>query len=200
MKTIDWKEVSSNSKLMNATETVAKEMLPSKSRGKGSKIRDLPSIKSARENLKHLSLAYHQRPSRAKKKALEVAKKELDEAYLKAEADFIDGKINEISSLHIGQKHHAAWKTIGELSGKRSKPTTRIKGGSSAKRKSSWHNHFKDLLGKSPKTPENSTLPMEKISNTLDICIFEFTIDKLKIVIKSLKKGYFTSSYSIENL
>ena len=84
MKTIDWKEVSSNtalckqfslavhnrfealtiddelnlenidkvySKLMNATETVAKEMLPSKPRGKCSKIRDLPSIKSARENL-----------------------------------------------------------------------------------------------------------------------------------------------------
>ena len=174
---------------MSATETVAKEMLPSKPRGKGSKIRDLPSIKSARENLKHLSLAYHQRPSRAKKKALEVAKKELDEAYLKAEADFIDGKINEISSLHIGQKHHAAWKTIGELSGKRSKPTTRIKGGSSAKRMSSWHNHFKDLLGKSPKTPENSTLPMEKISDTLDICTSEFTIDELKIAIKSLKSS-----------
>ena len=78
---------------------------------------------------------------------------------------------------------------IGELSGKRSKPTTRIKGGSSAKRMSSWHNHFKDLLGKSPKTPENSILPMEKISDTLDICTSEFTIDELNIAIKSWKSS-----------
>ena len=43
------------------------------------------------------------------------------------------------------------------------------KGGSSAKRMSCWYNHFKDLLGKSRKTPENSTLPMETISDTLNI-------------------------------
>ena len=177
------------SNLISATETVAKEMLPSKPRGKGSKIKDLPSVTSAREKLKKLSLSHHQHPSKTKKKALEIAKKELDEAYLKAEADFIDGKIKDISSLHIGQKHHAAWKTIRELSGKRSKPTTRIKGGSSAKRMSSWYNHFKNLLGKPPKTPTNISLPMEKISDDLDICTSDFYINELKIAIKNLKSS-----------
>ena len=152
---------------------------------------------SARENLKQLSLAHHQNPTRAKKKALEVAKKELDEAYLKAEADFIDGKINDISSLHIGQKHHAAWKTIGELSGKGSKPTTRIKGGSIAKRKLAWHNHFKDLLGKSPKTPSNNSLPMEKISDILDICTSNFDINELKIAVKNLKSS---KAFGLDNI
>ena len=62
-----------------------------------------------------------------------MAKKKLDESYFKAEADFIDDKIQDISSLHISNRHHAAWKTVGELSGKSSKPTTRIKGGSAKK-------------------------------------------------------------------
>ena len=222
MKTINWKEVSSNSTLSNqfsvavhnrfealcdgndlnidniedtysnlieATETVAKEMLPVKPKGKGTKTRDSPSVISARENLKKVSLDYHQKPTRSKKKALELAKKTLDEAYLKAEADFIDGKIKDISSLHISQKHHAAWKTIGELSGKCSKPTTRIKGGSSNKRMSSWHDHFKNLLGKPPVMPENDTLPMDKVSDTLDICTTDFTISELKCAIKSLNSS-----------
>ena len=125
------------SKLIEATEYVAKEMLPVKPKGKANKIQNCPCVNSARESLKNISLDYHQNPTKPKKKALELAKKRLDEAYLKAEADFIDGKINDISSLHINKKHHAAWKTIGELSGKNSKPTTRIKGGSSKKRMSS---------------------------------------------------------------
>ena len=109
-------------------------MLPVKTKGKGNKIKDNPSVSSARESLKKVSLDYHQKPTRARKRALELANKKLDEAYIKAEADFIDGKVKDISSLHINQKHHAAWKTIGELSGKCSKPTTRIKGGCSKKK------------------------------------------------------------------
>ena len=222
MKSIDWKEVSSNqilsnefsvavhnrfealsvdvelnlnnideiySNLISATEEVAKEMLPKKQRGKHNKSKDSPTVKSARDHLKKLSLDYHRNPTKAKKKTLESAKKRLDESYLKAEADFIDGKIQDISSLHIGNKHHAAWKTVGELSGKCSKPTTRIKGGSAAKRMSSWHDHFKNLLGKPPKIPENGSLPMEKISDILDICTTDFTKDELKIAIKKLNSS-----------
>ena len=115
-----------------------------------------------------------------------MAKKKLDESYLKAEADFIDGKIQDISSLHISNKHHAAWTTVGELSGKSSKPTTRIKGGSATKRMYSWHDHFKNLLGRETKTPENNSLPMNKISDVLEISTADFTIDELKVAIKNL--------------
>ena len=180
-------EVYSN--LVSATECVAKEMLPKKQRGKHSTSSDCPSVKLAREKLKSISLDYHQNPSKNKKKALELAKKQFDESYLNAEADFINGKIADISSLHISKKHHAAWKTIGEISGKRSKPTIRIKGGSSSKRMSNWQDHFKNLLGKTPKTSENKSLPMEKISDVLDICTSAFTIKELKTVIKLLKSS-----------
>ena len=96
------------SNLISATESVAKDMLPVKPRGKQNKSKNCPSVESARAHLKKLSLDHHRNPSKAKKKALELAKKKLDEAYLKAEADFIEGKIQDISSLHISNRHHAA--------------------------------------------------------------------------------------------
>ena len=96
--------------------------------GKQSRYTDYSSVKLARSKLKTVPFEYNQNPSKNKKKALELAKKNLDKSYLNAEVDFINGKIADISSLHISKKHHAAWKTIGEISGKRSKPTIRIKG------------------------------------------------------------------------
>ena len=124
------------SNLISATEEVAQEMLPKKQRGKRSESVKCPSVKLARDQLKSISLDYHQNPTKHKKKVLEMAKKQLDESYLNAEADYINGKIADISSLHISKKHHAAWQTIGEISGKRSKPTIRIKGGSNSTRMS----------------------------------------------------------------
>ena len=103
MKSINWKEVSSNptlskefsvavhnrfealsvddelnlnnineiySNLISATEAVAKEMLPKKERGKHTKSKDSPSVKSARDHLKKLSLDYHRSPAKAKKRLL----------------------------------------------------------------------------------------------------------------------------------
>ena len=45
------------SNLISVTEAVAKEMLPSKIRGKNTKSKDSPSVKSAPDDLKKLSLS-----------------------------------------------------------------------------------------------------------------------------------------------
>ena len=105
------------SNLISATETVATEMLPIRPKRNKNPSKCCPFVKSARENLKELSLRYHRQPTRALKKSIELAKKKLDESYLKVKADFIEGKIDKLSSLHINNKHHAAWKTIKDLKG-----------------------------------------------------------------------------------
>ena len=87
----------------------------------------------------------------------------------------------------LAKKYHAAWKTIGEISGKRSKPTIRIKGGSSNKRMSNLVDHFKNLLGKAPKVSVNMNLPKQKISDPLSISTNQFTIKELKAVLKMLR-------------
>ena len=63
-----------------------------------------------------------------------MAKKNLDDAYLEAEVDFINGKMNTLSMDHISRKHHLAWKTVKELSGKKSTSNVSLKGGSAKKR------------------------------------------------------------------
>jgi hypothetical protein len=76
------------------------------------------------------------------------------------------------------KKHHAAWQTIKEASGK-----------SSEKRISNWSEHCHNLLGKEPKTPDINTLPSTIISETLNINTSEFTSNELITVIKQLKNN-----------
>ena len=128
----------------------------------------------AREKLNKISQEYHKNPTTLKRVQLISAKKELDDAYLSAEADYINGKINDISSFHISKGHHAAWTTIKEVPGKSSKQTIRVKGGSSEKRTENWLDHFKNLLGKKPNLPASVSLPKVKISDSLNIDTIEF--------------------------
>ena len=123
------------------------------------------------------------------KAALKAAKKELDNAYLQAEADYINGKITEIKNLHINKQHHAVWSTISEISGKCSKPTIRLKGGSVEKRLSNWTEHFTNLLGKEPQTSSNLSLARVQISETLNIPTNEFSLNELKTVLKTIKSA-----------
>ena len=141
----------------------------------------------ARSRLKSVSLNYHRTPSQSLRIQLAEAKKKVDDAYLNAEVDFINGKINRLTDEHISKKHHLAWKAINEISGKNSGSSVRIKGGSSKKRLESWLSHFQKLLGKNAKVPDSNTLPSVPVSDTLDINTSPFTTSELKATTKQLK-------------
>ena len=175
--------------LIQVDEEVALEKLPKKKLANKHQPKKSINVVEAREKLKNISLEYHKHPTQNKRIILIVAKRSLDDVYLNAEIDFINGKITDISNQHISKKHHAAWKTIKELSGKNNKPVIRIKGGSIKNSMSNWSNHFKNLLGKEPKLPDNITLPKVKISDVLNINTNVFTISELKVVLKRLKSS-----------
>ena len=170
--------------LIKCTEEVALATLPKKEKRSQNKPSNSPSVLEARSHLKTVSSSYHRSPSKALKIQLISAKKGLDDAYLNAEVDFINGKIKKLSSEHISKRHHLAWKTIKDLSGKNSGSSVRIKGGSAKKRLENWTNHFKNLLGNKAKVPDNCTLPSVPVSDTLPIDTFPFTIKELKSATK----------------
>ena len=178
-------EVYSN--LVKSTEEVAMATLPKRKKRAQSKPSHSLSVTEARNHLKSISLAIHHSPSQSLKIQLISAKKSLDDAYLNAEVDFINGKISKLSNEHISKKHHLAWKTIKELSGKNSGSSVKIKGGSAKKRLESWSSHFQNLLGKSAKVSENNTLPSVPVSETLNIDTSPFTKSELKSATKQLK-------------
>ena len=173
--------------LSKLTQEVAEELLPKKAKRSKHQPSISAGVEQARDKLNLISADYHRSPSVLKKVDLELAKRALDEAYLQAETDFINGKISDIASLHISKQHHAAWDTISEISGKRSKSSVRLKGGSQSKRLSNWTKHFQNLLGKEPKLPDDNSLPRTRISEELDISTDEFTISELLTVLKHTK-------------
>ena len=160
--------------------------LPKKLKSKKNPTHSENSVVEARNHLKNISSIYHAHPSRANKNKLLAAKTSLDLAYVDAEVDYVNGKINDISNLHISKQHSAAWKTINELSGKGSNPPTIIKGGNQQKRLENWMSHFHNLLGKPTTLPPVDTLPRIQIRNSLNIPTNEFTINELSPVLKSL--------------
>ena len=101
------------------------------------------------------------------------AKKNLDDAYLEAGVDFINGKINTLSMENISRKHPLAWKTVKELSGKNSTSNVSLKGGSAKKHLENWS---KNLLGKKAELPAINTLPSEQIPHNLNIDISLFRL------------------------
>ena len=154
--------------LIVANEEVALSTLPKKLKSRKNPISADVLVSSARENLRKTASLYHSNPSRPNKVKLAASKRVLDEAYLDAEAAFVNGKINELAYLHINNQHSAAWKTVNELSGKSSKPPTTLKGGCREKRLENWLSHFKNLLGKPATLPENKTLPRLQVCNSLN--------------------------------
>ena len=112
--------------LVKSTEDVALAILPKKrSRAQAKPSHSVGAIE-ARYRLQAVSLSYHRSPSQSLKIQLIEAKKKLDDAYLNAEFDFINGKLCQ---EHISKKHHLALKTIKEISDKNSGSSVRIKWG-----------------------------------------------------------------------
>ena len=103
----------------------------------------------------------------------------MDEAYANAETEYIQGKIDRISHQHINKQHTTAWETINDLTGRKSKPSIRVKLRSWAtEKKSSWFTHFQKLLGGAPTTAEEQELPKIKIANALNISIEPFQLKR----------------------
>ena len=119
---------------------------------------------------------------------LETTKKSVNKAYyVDEEVDFVNIKNDELTNFHINQHHSVAWETINELSGKGSKPSPTIKGGSREKWLENWLSHFKNLLGKPATIPTNISLPNVQVSGLLNIPTGQFINAKLILVLKSLK-------------
>ena len=118
------------------------------------------------------------------KSQITQCKRDLDNAYIAALTEYVEGKIDHLKFLHVNQQHAAAWTVVNELTGRKDKPSPIIKGGSQEARKKNWVDHFKDLLGKP--SPVVGELPRIKISPTLPISTEPFSLDEINLVIKSI--------------
>ena len=176
--------------LTSAVEVTALDSLPKKAKKKETPISSHHLVKEARQELLNVQHEYTINHTIPVKRKLRKANQFLDRAYATADAEFIQGQIKAIGRLHREKKHTAAWKTINHLSGRKSKPSITIKGGSSASRLNNWKEHFQKLLGQPPPlNPESQTISLTTISEPLDISTGLFSLEELQAAIKPMKNN-----------
>ena len=80
--------------LIKANEEVSKSIIPKKPKSHKNSIKSDEKFALAREDLKRNAYLYHSNASSSNKIMLETAKKSLDKAYLDAQVDFVNGKMD----------------------------------------------------------------------------------------------------------
>ena len=198
MKNIDWKLVSSKStirqqfvidvrnrydalsypednietiynNITKCTEEMALSTLPKKKKQKSPPLSAHLLVKEARNAVVAARKEHQENPSSTSLQKIKKAQRQLDEAYANAEAEYIQGKIDQLPPKNIDHQHVTAWDTIKDLTGRKSKPLIRVKGGSASERKKNWLDHFKKLLGATPTISDDQGLPKVHIADTLNI-------------------------------
>ena len=77
----------------------------------------------------------------------------LKETYEAEQLEDLKRKINHITNAVNNQRSAIAWKTVDEISGRKSSNRSKLKASNQDKRVKFWQQHSQDLLGKPPITP-----------------------------------------------
>ena len=172
--------------IIEAHSKAAELHVPTKPRRKKKVPWEDTNITHKREELKKCHESKNVNPSPENKDKIEVAKKELDDAYLAEQEKYISEQIAIIENAHINQKSRLAWSTINEISGRKKTPSSQIKAKSNEERVKLWKEHFQKLLGQPPVIDDQT---IEKLFDTLPINTGDFTLDELRSAIKSLQNN-----------
>ena len=168
-------------------EEAAKDNIPLKPKSKKHIPWESDSIKDKRMKLKEKSSTKRSKPSATADQELKDARNQLKDTYKEEQEIYIQNKINLIHNAAVNKQAALAWKTVNEVSGRKSSNSSKLKATSQADRLDKWKDHFKDLLGN---TPDVSDTPIEQIiDNTLDVKLGHFTPDELNVVLKKIKNN-----------
>ena len=168
--------------LGKACSEVGKRVLPKKPSKKWSKLHLSPDVVKARDNLlKALSSN--------KSNTISAAREDLLASYKTAEEGFIDTQVKIIENASFSQKHALAWRVLNEVTGRKSDSEPVRLEGSLEERKKKWKDYFANLLGQPPKVPEGPFEISSVSPHSLPIDEGPFTLQELKRVINSTKRG-----------
>ena len=119
---------------------------------------------------------------RPKASIVEVAKKELDVAYVEEQEEYVNGKIQETEHAHESYKTSIAWSIVNEISRRKGPSRGRIRASCSKERIKLWKELFEGLLGQPSVVDEH---PITRVSDALPIKTGDFTMSELWEAIKS---------------
>ena len=89
-----------------------------------------------------------------------------------------------INQCFESKKAAEAWKIVNEVTGRKTLPSSKLKGTNEEDRCKQWKNHFKNLLGNPPVIQDH---PIQNISQQLNIKCGHFSNDELDKALNNLK-------------
>ena len=116
------------------------------------------------------------------------AQHSLTNMYEREKEEYVTRKIDEIQNAISFKKSTLAWKTVNEVSGRKTSNKAKLKVTSEKERIQLWHDHFKDLLGKPTQIPTYNE-STEQGNDQLDIQTGLLTAYELRQATKSIQNG-----------
>ena len=137
--------------------------------------------------MKTASKRNRKNPINTNERKLEKAQYQLTGIYLKEQAEYIQNQIDKIRDSVEDRQSRIAWKTINEVSRRKSISKAKLKAANQQERVKLWEQHFKNLLGNPPKITDE---PITRIiSKQLDVKLGPFTKEELDSVLRRIKLG-----------
>ena len=119
----------------------------------------------------------------------------LKEAYRDEQKSYLESKISQIRNSATNKRSAEAWKTVNEITGRKSSNSSKLKAASQEERIQLWKNHLKDLLGKPPQVSNELITPI--VEEELNIKKGDFSMDEL---VKALKSTQNHKAYGLDEI
>ena len=97
-------------------------------------------------------------------------------------------KIRRVENTADRCKNKESWAVINEITGRKAKGETQIRGNGPGERKRNWLEHFKALLGSSP-VVQDEEVEIEQQFEERDISTEPFSLEELRTAKKKITEG-----------
>ena len=175
-------------KFVQANEEAMKLCVPLKPRLKKTKMSEHPEVKAARQHLQEQKAEYSQNENDDTQYLVKKAQDALFATYKKVKEEELTELAQSVEREHCGKRYGAAWKVINGITGRKKAKEGLVKGETPEQRRSTWLDHFSDLLGAAPEVEDpDEDIPV--LFSGLDISDEPFTRAEYQRVKASLKRG-----------
>jgi hypothetical protein len=174
--------------LVQANCETAAKLLPKRKRDRKLLASEDDRVFAARTKLQKASKVHNSLCNQQSSESLQAAKANLDRAYLEANQDFLQEKMDEIKQESKGNNISSPWKTINNITGRKGAKEGQVKGRSQQERLDNWYKAFKNLLGNPPVVSDEDE-EIESVFQELPIRTDSFDEEELKVAIDQLKNG-----------
>ncbi|XP_072039400.1 uncharacterized protein [Amphiura filiformis] len=174
--------------LIQANKEAAEKVMPKLPKKQRKALCFDSRVEQARQHLTEVNKRHVKENTKDTHLEFEQSKDELDQAYERANREFIENKLKEYEEANLNHRHKLAWGIINCVSGRKKVRSGRLKDDNKEERLKKWHDHFKNLLGNPPQvTMENEDIPT--IFHELPIRTDAFDMEEYQKAKMAIKEG-----------